>query len=125
MDEYLGATQDMGARDLGIDDLLAGDRGEVADFGPRDRKDAVDAVDVEVARPHIVRRRREHRIETAVAQDDVARRCDDKARLEIQAGEVGIEFVSIARDVWPAIPIQTRTGGSREILRLDRSEYMP
>ena len=101
MNEHLGAAQCMGTGDFGIDDLLAGDGGEVADLGSRDGKHPVDAIDVKILGPHVVRGRCEHRIEAAVAQDDRARRGNDEARLEIQAREMGVDFIGVAREEHP------------------------
>jgi hypothetical protein len=98
MDEHLGPAQGVGAGDFGIDDLFAGNCREVSDLGSGDRKHAVDPINVEVFGPHVVRGRREHRVEATIAQDDISRRRDDEARLEIKTWKMGIDLIGIARE---------------------------
>lgn len=51
---------------------------------------------LEIFFPNVVRCRREHRIQTAIAQNDIAVRSDDKTGLKIKFGKIFVEFVSVS-----------------------------
>nr|WP_241095008.1 hypothetical protein [Marinicauda algicola] len=58
MDEDLRAPEGVGARDLGIEDFLRRDRGDVPDPGVGHGKQRVLAIGLEIALEHVVGARR-------------------------------------------------------------------
>ena len=108
--EHLGAADGVRACDLRIEDLLGRDRGEAADHRVGDREDALEAVDVEVSVPDIVRRRREDRDQPAVGQDTRARGIEHPAGLEIETGEMPVGLIAVAGQEH-AVPLRERGQG--------------
>ena len=99
MHEHFRPAQRMGAGNFGVENFLRRNRRQIADLGLRHGKHAVDPVNVEIFVPHVMRRRGIHRIQPAIAQHDIARRRDHKARLEIETGEVRVGLIGIASEV--------------------------
>ena len=119
MQEHLGAADGVGARDLGVEDLLGGDRGEFADGGVGHREDALDAVDVEVLVPDIVRRRREDRDQATIGQHPVAVRTEHPAALEVESREMPVGLVAVAREEHS---VALRERGQRRVFRSVRRD---
>ena len=96
MQKNLGTAQRQRARDLGVEDFFRRDAGQPAEHGVGHREHGIQAVVLQVAIPHIVRRGREHRHQTAVTQHHRARVVDDETGLEIQPRKMAVGLVGIA-----------------------------
>jgi hypothetical protein len=81
--------------DLGIEDLLRGDRREGPDLGLRHWKNSVVPIGIEEAVPDIERRGCEQRDHPPIPQHGLARRREDHRRLEIEPRELRVGLIGV------------------------------
>jgi len=103
MNDDFGAAHDMGSRELRIQNFLRCNHGQIADFSSRDRKHAIQSVNIEVLVPNVMGCRLEARRQASVTKNHISGWPNDEADLEIKLREIRINFVNIAGQVYAIV----------------------
>ena len=97
MQKHLSPFERQCACNFGVQDLFRCDAGQAPQHRVGHGEHSVQAVDLQVALPHIVRCGRKHRHQSPVAQHHSTRVVDHKTGLKVQARKVRIGLVGVAR----------------------------